>query len=518
MQHKQENLVHIISVLNVTRYATQVNRQYINLVMDAVERTHQDITTLYNITSSLYTSQNYQQIVLYICSILANLRDSLYYMRQVTMHTMDYIDAATTGILSPHVLLVEYLQKMLIHIKEVLPFIMHLPVSPEDTHHFYRYLCTLILITDEQFLLVIDVPIQDHIQQLEIYEAFNLVIPHRNLSAHYNIDSKYFRHNLWWNKSRWKFQNGSSLHVNRLMDSFCSINIPLQPLANPPSCITTINAMNKAGIEKRCSLQIRTTNGATIFTQVAPNVWILTSAPTVASTGIMIICPEEAPRFIKTQTPIHILCIPPACSATPQHFHLPPHYETHQLTINISFNTANLNVMNISSPEFRIWQHLEHHWNGTQFHYLVNIPSVPIDQLCKHMVSSNGPITPFMQTNVSIDDTASIWALFSHTGIYVTAIGLLILAGLGIFSCYFFWCQPARLTPGSLWHTIVDDDVEAAPIYRCDGKTEQPVIRPHENYNLCMKWEPTWMESWQKQQTQSKAVPTAGSLDRNSKI
>ena len=49
-QHQQqETLVHIISILNVTRYATQVNRQHINLVMEAVERTHQDVTTLYNI-------------------------------------------------------------------------------------------------------------------------------------------------------------------------------------------------------------------------------------------------------------------------------------------------------------------------------------------------------------------------------------------------------------------------------------------------------------------------------------
>ena len=53
MQHtQQETIVHIISVLNVTRYATQVNRQHINLVIDAVERTCQDVTTLYNITSS----------------------------------------------------------------------------------------------------------------------------------------------------------------------------------------------------------------------------------------------------------------------------------------------------------------------------------------------------------------------------------------------------------------------------------------------------------------------------------
>ena len=113
-----------------------MNRQHINLVMDVVERTHQDVTMIYNVTSSLYTSLNYQQIVPHIHSILANLRDSLFYMRQVTMHAMDYIDAATTGILSPHVLPAEDLRKMLLHIEEALPSTMHVPVLSEDTLHF----------------------------------------------------------------------------------------------------------------------------------------------------------------------------------------------------------------------------------------------------------------------------------------------------------------------------------------------------------------------------------------------
>ena len=140
-------------------------------------------------------------------------------------------------------------------------------------------------------------------------------------------------------------------------------------------------------------------NNTTILTPVVPNVWILTSAPTVVLTGIMLICPDEAPRFIKTQTPIHILHLPPACSTASQNFHLPPCYETHQLNISISLNTANLNVMNISSPDFRICQHLEGHWNGSQLHALVDIPSVPIDQLYRHMINSNGPITPFISTD-----------------------------------------------------------------------------------------------------------------------
>ena len=152
----------MISILNVTRYATQVNRQHVNILMDTMEKTHQDLTTLYNIMQSLYSSLSYQQIILHTRSILENLGDSLYYMREVVLHTMDYIDAATTGILLPHILPIEELREMLKHIEETLPSTMHLPISSEDTLHFYRYLCTHVLIADEKFLLLIDVSIQDH--------------------------------------------------------------------------------------------------------------------------------------------------------------------------------------------------------------------------------------------------------------------------------------------------------------------------------------------------------------------
>ena len=40
-----------------------------------------------------------------------------------------------------------------------------------------------VLVAEEQFLLLIDVPIQDQAQQLVIYQVFNLLIPKGNLSA-----------------------------------------------------------------------------------------------------------------------------------------------------------------------------------------------------------------------------------------------------------------------------------------------------------------------------------------------
>ena len=171
---------------------------------------------------------------------------------------------------------------------------------------------------------------------------------------------------------------GTCQKANR---QYCSLNTPLQPLTNPQTCIAVLYTKGKTGIEKRCSLQIRSTNSVSIPTPISPNAWILTSAPTTVSMGITLISPEEAPWFIKTQTPIHVLQLPPACSATSQHIHLPPHYEAHKLIIHISPNTVTLNVINISSPEFRKWQHLEDHWNETHLHHLVNIPSVPIDIL-----------------------------------------------------------------------------------------------------------------------------------------
>ena len=84
---QQETIVHIISILNITRYAAQVNRQHINIVMDTVNKMVHDVNNLYNITTSLYTSLSYHQLVLHIRSVIGNLWDLLSYIRTVSMHT-----------------------------------------------------------------------------------------------------------------------------------------------------------------------------------------------------------------------------------------------------------------------------------------------------------------------------------------------------------------------------------------------------------------------------------------------
>ena len=107
----------------------------------------------------------------------------------VSTHTMEYIDATNSGIQSPHVLPVVDLQKMLQHIADTLPPTLHLPISPEDTLHFYRYLHTHVLIENKQFLLLIDIPIHDRACQNTVHQVFTLDIPHRNYLACYDINT-----------------------------------------------------------------------------------------------------------------------------------------------------------------------------------------------------------------------------------------------------------------------------------------------------------------------------------------
>ena len=129
--------------------------------MDLAEATSHGISNLYNLSMSLATSISFHQLILHIRSVFANLCDSLNYIQMVSAHTMDYINAAISGTLSPHFLPVMDLQKMLLHISDIIPPTLHLPVSLDDTLHFYRYLHTHVLIEDKQFLLLIDVPIQN---------------------------------------------------------------------------------------------------------------------------------------------------------------------------------------------------------------------------------------------------------------------------------------------------------------------------------------------------------------------
>ena len=163
------------------------------------------------------------------------------------------------------------------------------------------------------------------------------------------------------------------------------------------------------------------------------------------------------------------------CRATSSNFYLPPRYETPNLDVNVSINMANIYMINISALDFHIWQHLGDNRSETQLQHLTTIPSITVHKIYEHIINGTQQIMTFDMDSESTEDTDSIWTLFLHTGMYITAMGSLIPARLGLFCCYFFRCWPTTLAcqplqPGNMQYTIVDDDAEETPIYRCDSK------------------------------------------------
>ena len=161
----------------------------------------------YNITSSLYTSLNYQQIVLCICSILVNLRDSLYYMRPSChacnglhrcSHNWYTITSCNTSRRSQKDAITHWGSTTFNHALTGFIWGIHFQFLKIPKHPHFDW--------DKQFLLYIDVPIQDHEQQLEIYEVFHLVTPHGNFLSMLQHRQQVFRHNLWWNQSSRDFR------------------------------------------------------------------------------------------------------------------------------------------------------------------------------------------------------------------------------------------------------------------------------------------------------------------------
>ena len=185
---------------------------------------------------------------------------------------------------------------------------------------------------------------------------FTLDIPHVNFTARYDVNTQYL--GIAQDETMAEEISPQQFRICQEANrQFCTIPTPFQPLANPLSCITALYVKNTASISARCSLQIRKSPDVSITSQVAPSVWILTTAPSAAAT-ITLICPGETTQFIEVKRPIHILCLPTACSATSPNFQSPAHYEGPPLEVNISLDMANLNMTNVSSVNFCIWQHL----------------------------------------------------------------------------------------------------------------------------------------------------------------
>ena len=494
-------MVHIISILNLTRYETQVNRQWINIILKELTKSNQDIRALFNITNQLATQVQVQNIVLHLRAMLANLRDCLHFMKQLANHVLEYIDTATTGTLTPHLIPIPDLQQMLCQIESELPPNMHLPIPSSDPLHFYRYLRTHIL-EENQFLLLIDIPIQDRAQQIQIYQITNLPVPAGNYSMRYTMDTKYLGVTYDRTKAMDISEEQFKLckEVNR---QFCPLSMPLQPLTNLPPCVAALYTKNSREIDCLCELTTKAQPELYLPIPLAPNVWAIISSPFRQQPPVTVVCPTRPATLIHISPPIHILRLEPACSVTSQHFHLPPKYEDTHRTMNLSIYNANLDIIDISAALFRITQHIPSVQQQETLEKLAALPPVPIKWITMELMGE------VPQETLSSDKPFWLRPSFLMGCIRFIASIMSTVACI-VKKKVAAWKPPALTGFLSLCrkdknNTKMDDEDMDGPICQPSGIIPT-VIRPQESHGLCAIPQPARKKDRRKRSDQPNGV------------
>ena len=167
---------------------------------------------------------------------------------------------------------------------------------------------------------------------------------------------------------------------------FCPLLTPLQPLTNPPSCVAALYTKNSREIDCLCELTTKAQPEIYLPIPLTPNVLAIISSPFKQQPPVTVICPTKPATSIHISPPIHVLKLESACSATSQHFYLPPKYEDTHVTMNFSIYNANLDVINISSASFRIAQHIPSVQQHEMLEKLVALPPVPIKRITMELM------------------------------------------------------------------------------------------------------------------------------------
>ena len=115
------------------------------------------------------------------------------------------------------------------------------------------------------------------------------------------------------------------------------------------------------------------------------------------------------------------------------------------MVMNVSLDTANINSINISTLDFRIWQHLARNWTQPHLQKLTKVPEVPVTQLYRDMINASEPIHSFTIKDDD-EDSSLIWTILKHPGTYIGTIGMIFAVCIGVYCFKRFWIRPA--TPG----------------------------------------------------------------------
>ena len=110
--------------------------------------------------------------------------------------------------------------------------------------------------------------------------------------------------------------------------------------------------------------------------------------------------------------------------------------------MDVSLDTANINALNISTLDFRIWQHFSSSWTTLHLQKLANVPEVPVTELYRDMINTSEPTHVFTIKDDD-KDPSLIWTILMYPGTFIGTIGMIFAVRVGVYCFKRFWIRPA---------------------------------------------------------------------------
>ena len=325
----KQSIVHVLedslTVLNMSRTEIAENRHSINEILSTLSDINNEIDNVTEeLNNQLIEVENFLQMYLKLDLIVEELKqtiqNALIYLENLKIQ----VSMLSNEKLSPLIISPMKLKATLQDIASKLPRAFRLPDNLITyLWKYYTYLKCATIISNNQIIIVVSVPILDFSSKFEVYNVHTFPVALTNTSQTQmiaQVDSDTFI--IAFNNERTKYillNNIEAQECSNPWRPFCEFQSSLYSVARTERCIAFIFLNKKENINKHCKTVIKFDSVLPFATFVGHNNWLIaTSQPLQFS----IVCHNNSMTSIQINLPVGIFNVKTSCVASNGFFSL----------------------------------------------------------------------------------------------------------------------------------------------------------------------------------------------------
>ena len=333
MHRTQQEFAHVltdsVTIVNITREQVMENRHSLNSLINSVQALDQEIA---NVTGALEEHiteleqfvQVYLQVDLAIETLKQAIQGAVMYLEHLSMQ----LDMLSLGHLSPSVVAPDRLRSLLVDLSKHIPSYLELPENPDTKlWDYYQFLTCQTVLMNTTIVTVIDIPLLDTGSTYEIYEVYNLPVPHENRTGaiiQYKLESTALAINP--ERTRYNLMGpNSAAHCTSSSIRFCDMEGAVYPINLSQTCLIALFMKNNDGIKQNCILLVEPLARLPAVRYITNGLWVIA---TQREQTFTILCHQgkSTTKTAVVKPPMGTLKLDMTCSASNGRLSLRPYY------------------------------------------------------------------------------------------------------------------------------------------------------------------------------------------------